>query len=169
MAGSNPIKHYYSVRASVCVFSPKPRNTVIIGSAAACLRVGKCLQSHSLGLLRIKGDRRPQSEASQIGVRKAAQNLSLSCTRFEFSLVLLFVIFPQNKESATGFVAIGLICTPPKSRTRLSDFTFTFHFHALEKEMATHSSVLAWRIPGRGSLMGCHLWGRIESDTTEVI
>ena len=35
-----------------------------------------------------------------------------------------------------------------KSRTRLSDFTFTFHFHALEKEMATHSSALAWRIPG---------------------
>ena len=34
------------------------------------------------------------------------------------------------------------------SRTRLSDFTFTFHFHVLEKEMATHSSVLAWRIPG---------------------
>ena len=37
-----------------------------------------------------------------------------------------------------------------KSRTRLSDFTFTFHFPALEKEMATHSSVLAWRIPGTG-------------------
>ena len=37
-----------------------------------------------------------------------------------------------------------------KSRTRLSDFTFTFHFHGLEKEMATHSSVLAWRIPGTG-------------------
>ena len=36
------------------------------------------------------------------------------------------------------------------SQTRLSDFTFTFHFHALEKEMATHSSVLAWRIPGTG-------------------
>ena len=35
-----------------------------------------------------------------------------------------------------------------KSRARLGDFTFTFHFHALEKEMATHSSVLAWRIPG---------------------
>ena len=35
-----------------------------------------------------------------------------------------------------------------KSRTRLSDFTFPFHFHALEKEMATHSSVLGWRIPG---------------------
>ena len=37
-----------------------------------------------------------------------------------------------------------------RSRTRLSDFTFTFHFHALEKEMAAHSSVLAWRIPGMG-------------------
>ena len=37
-----------------------------------------------------------------------------------------------------------------KSRARLNDFTFTFHFHALEKEMATHSSVLAWRIPGTG-------------------
>ena len=37
-----------------------------------------------------------------------------------------------------------------KSRTGLSDFTFTFHFHALEKEMATHSRVLAWRIPGVG-------------------
>ena len=51
-----------------------------------------------------------------------------------------------------------------KSRTRLSDFTFTFHFHALEKEMATHSSVLAWRIPGRGEpgglpSMGLHRIG----------
>ena len=55
-----------------------------------------------------------------------------------------------------------------KSWTRLSDFTFTFHFHALEKEMATHSSVLAWRIPGTGSLVGCRLWGRTESDATEV-
>ena len=55
-----------------------------------------------------------------------------------------------------------------KSRTRLSDFTFTFHFHALEKEMATHSSVLAWRIPGTGSLVGFRLWGRTESDTTKA-
>ena len=48
-----------------------------------------------------------------------------------------------------------------KSRTRLSDFTFTFHFHALEKGMATHSSVLAWRILGIGEpggllCMGLH-------------
>ena len=51
-----------------------------------------------------------------------------------------------------------------KSQARLSDFTFTFHFHALEKEMATHSSVLAWRIPGTGEpggppSMGSHRVG----------
>ena len=56
-----------------------------------------------------------------------------------------------------------------KSRTQLSDFTFTFHFHALEKEMATHSSVLAWRIPGMeepGGLpsMGSHRVGHNWSD-----
>ena len=55
-----------------------------------------------------------------------------------------------------------------KSQTGLSDFTFTFHFHALEKEMATHSSVLAWRIPGTAEPDGFHLWGRTESDTTEA-
>ena len=55
-----------------------------------------------------------------------------------------------------------------KSWTRLSDFTFTFHFHELEKEMATHSSVLAWRLPGTGSLVGCRLWGRTVSDMTEA-
>ena len=41
-----------------------------------------------------------------------------------------------------------------KSQTGLGDFTFTFHFHALEKDMATHSSVLAWRIPGTGEPHG---------------
>ena len=55
-----------------------------------------------------------------------------------------------------------------KSRIRLSDFTFTFHFHALEKAMAIHSSVLAWRIPGTGSLVGCRIWGHTELDMTEV-
>ena len=53
-----------------------------------------------------------------------------------------------------------------EGQTRLSDFTFTFHFHVLEKEMATHSSVLAWRIPGTGEpavlpYMGSH---RVEHD-----
>ena len=55
-----------------------------------------------------------------------------------------------------------------EGRTRLSDFTFTFHFYALEKEMTTHSSVLPGESQEWGSLVGCHLWGHTESDTTEV-
>jgi len=52
-----------------------------------------------------------------------------------------------------------------KSQTRLSDFTFTFHFHALEKEMATHSSVLAWRIPGAGGAWWVAVYGVAQSQT----
>ena len=55
-----------------------------------------------------------------------------------------------------------------KSQTRLRDFTFTFHFHALEKEMATCSSILAWRIPGMGEPGGLPSMGRTELDTTEA-
>ena len=53
-------------------------------------------------------------------------------------------------REAWGAVVHGVT----KSQTRLSDFPFTFHFHALEKEMATHSSILAWRIPGTGKPRG---------------
>ena len=61
-------------------------------------------------------------------------------------------------------------CVIAEGRTRLSDFPFTFHFHALEKEMATHSSVLAWRIPGLGEpgglpSMGSHRVGHDLSDS----
>ena len=63
-----------------------------------------------------------------------------------------------------GFLVHGVTM----SWTRLSDFTFTFHFHALEKEMATHSSVVSGESQGQGSLVGCRLWGRTESDTTEA-
>ena len=61
-----------------------------------------------------------------------------------------------------------------ESRTQLSDFTFTFHFHALEKEMATHSSVLAWRIPGTGEPGGLpslvsHRVRHDQSDLTVVV
>ena len=55
-----------------------------------------------------------------------------------------------------------------KSRTRLSNFPFTFHFYALEKEMATTPVFLPGESQGRGSLVGCHLWGHRESDTTEA-
>ena len=65
-----------------------------------------------------------------------------------------------------------------KSQTRLSDFTFTFHFHALEKEMATHSSVLAWRIPGTGEPSGLpsmgshrvrHNWNDLADSKTSLL
>ena len=61
-----------------------------------------------------------------------------------------------------------------KSQTRLRDFTFTFHFHALEKEMATHSSILAWRIPGMGEpgglpSMGSHRVGHNRNDLAATV
>ena len=77
-----------------------------------------------------------------------------------FFFILIFkvstIIYGGARKAAVHRVAEG--------RTRLSDFTFTFHFHALEKEMATHSSVLAWRIPGTGEpgglpSMGSHRVG----------
>ena len=57
-----------------------------------------------------------------------------------------------------------------KSQKRLSDFTFTFHFRALEKEMATHSSVLAWRIPGMGEPGGLPSLGsqRVGHDPSDL-
>ena len=64
----------------------------------------------------------------------------------------------------------GLQSMGSQSRARLSDFTFSFHFHALEKEMATHSSVLAWRIPRTGEPGGLLSMGShsTESDTIEA-
>ena len=57
-----------------------------------------------------------------------------------------------------------------KSQTRMSDFTFTFHFHALEKERKWQPTpvFLPGESQGQGSLVGCCLWGHTESDTTEV-
>ena len=64
------------------------------------------------------------------------------------------------KEGAWKAVVHGIT----EGRTRLSDFTFTFHFHALEKEMTTHSSVLAWRIPGWGAWWAA-IYGVAQSRT----
>ena len=57
-----------------------------------------------------------------------------------------------------------------EGQTRLSDFTFTFHFHALEKEMATHSSVLAWRIPGMAEPGGLPSMGphKVRQDRSDL-
>ena len=65
------------------------------------------------------------------------------------------------KEEPGGLQSMGVA----KSRTRLSDFTFTLHFHALEKEMATHSSVLAWRISGKGGAWWAAVHGVAPSPT----
>ena len=62
----------------------------------------------------------------------------------------------------------GAVHGVAEGRTRLSNFTFTFHFPALEKEMATHSGFLPGESQGPESLVGCRLWGRTESDTTEA-
>ena len=55
-----------------------------------------------------------------------------------------------------------------ESQTRLSDFTFTFHFHALEQEWQPTPVFLPGESQGRGSLVGCHLWGHTESDRTKA-
>ena len=55
-----------------------------------------------------------------------------------------------------------------KSQTRLSNFTFTFHFHVLEKEMATTPVLLPGESQGPQSLVSCRLWGHTESDTTDA-
>ena len=69
-------------------------------------------------------------------------------------------------DGGTWWAAVHAVA---KSRTQLSNFTFTFHFHALEKKMATHSKVLAWRIPGTGEAggllsMGSHRVGHVWGD-----
>ena len=70
---------------------------------------------------------------------------------------------PWMEEPGCSLAAVHEVA---KSRTQLSDFTFTFHFHALGKEMATHSSVLAWRIPGTGEPGGLPSMGshRVRRD-----
>ena len=105
-------------------------------------------------------------------------NLALSLTDDELEWVAIFLLLVDRNGEGNGTPLLYSCLENPmgggawwaavrgvaKSRTRLSDFTFTFHFHALEKEMATHSSVLAWRIPGTGEpgglpSMGLHRVG----------
>ena len=80
--------------------------------------------------------------------------------------IKLYIIIQRKKTLLTRNRTDILMSTRgiTEGQTRMSDFTFTFHFHALEKEMATHSSVLAWRIPGMGKpgglpSMGLHRVG----------
>ena len=79
----------------------------------------------------------------------------------EVSIILQYSCLENPMDREAWWAAVHGVAN---SWTRLSNFTFTFHFHALEKEMATHSSVLAWRIPGMGEpgglpSMGSHRVG----------
>ena len=87
---------------------------------------------------------------------------------YSVPLIFLLIVMPLQYSCLENPMGGGAwwaaVHGVAKSRTRLSDFTFTFHFHALEQEMATHSSVLAWRIPGMGEpgglpSMGLHRVG----------
>ena len=79
-------------------------------------------------------------------------------------MVLSIILQENPMDGGAWWAAVHGVA---KNRTRLSNFTFTFHFPALEKEMATHS-FLPGESQGRGSLVGCRLWRRTESDTTEA-
>ena len=93
------------------------------------------------------------------------QNIHLLSTNYEYregnGTPLQYSCLENPMDGGAWWAAVHEVA---KSWTRLSDFTFTFLFHALEKEMATHSSVLAWRIPGMGEpdglpSMGSHRVG----------
>ena len=73
---------------------------------------------------------------------------------------ILALSIPWTEEPG-GLLSMG-------SHTVEHDGSDLAHMHALEREMATHSSILAWRMPGQRSLVDCRLWGCTESDTTEV-
>ena len=99
-------------------------------------------------------------------------NISCITFLFLFSIKLAFFFFPTSclENPMDGGAWWAAVHGVTKSQTQLSYFTFTFHFHALEKEMATHSSVLAWRIPGTGEpggllSMGSH---RVELDWSDL-
>ena len=95
-------------------------------------------------------------------VRFRAENAKSAVQFYDGSAILLLFILVRREGNGTplkysclenpmdGGAWWAAVHGVAEGRTRLSDFTFTFHLHALEKEMATHSSVLAWRIPGTG-------------------
>ena len=99
--------------------------------------------------------------------KSTAINYRYVCDKWRRQWHPALLLLPGKSHGQRSLVG----CSPwvTKSRTRLNDFTFTFHFHALEKEMAIHSSILAWRIPGTGEpgglpSLGSHRIGHDWSD-----
>ena len=114
----------------------------------------------SMGLLRVGHDWATSLSLSYIGERNGNP---LQCSCLE-----------NPRDRGAWWAAISGVA---QSQTRLSKFTFTFHFHALEKEMAAHSSVPAWRIPGMGEPGGLpslgshrvgHNWSNLAAAAAEV-
>ena len=108
-----------------------------------------------------------------IGAQYEHSSVEVNCQKFKkkksfwVSLRKMYSCLENPMDGGAWWAAVhGVV----KSRTRLSDFTFTFHFHALEKEMATHSSVLAWRIPGTGEPGGLLSMGsnRVGHDWSDL-
>ena len=79
--------------------------------------------------------------------KKRNDGLRLKSIKNTYGTPLQYSCLENPMDGGAWWAAVHGVA---KSQTRLSDFPFTFHFHALEKEMATHTSVLAWRIPGTG-------------------
>ena len=108
----------------------------------------------------------PFSTLSEITLQISQFNISCYCFGEGSGTPLQYSCLENPMDGGAWKAAVHGVA---KSRARLSDFTLTFHFHALEKEMATHSSVLAWRIPGTeepGGLLsvGSHRVGHDGSD-----
>ena len=103
----------------------------------------------------------PRGHQESDTTKRLPFHFSLSCIGGGSGNPLQCTCLENPRDGGAWWAAVYGIA---QSRTGLSDFTFTFHFHALEKEMATHSSVLAWRIPGTGEpgglpSMGSHRVG----------
>ena len=96
-----------------------------------------------------------------------ATSLSLSCIGEGSGNPLQCSCLENPRDGGAWWAAIYAVA---QSRTWLSDFTFTFHFHALEKDMTTHSSFLAWRILGKGGPSGLPSMGshRVEHDSSNL-
>ena len=105
-----------------------------------------------------KGSRKPGGERdwNPLGLEKQSLSRSRGCRGEGNGTPLQCSCLDNPMDGGAWWAAVHGVA---RSQTRLSDFTFTFRFHSLEKEMATHSRVLAWRIPGKAEPGGLQSMG----------